>query len=59
VLPPLNAAGILVNRKTATVRPSTATTLLPWALVVLAVYAVALTVLGLGLLFFSGTLDAV
>ena len=58
-LPPLNAAGILLNRNTATARPSTATKLRPWALVVLAVYAVALTVLGLGLLFVSGIFDAV
>lgn len=59
VLPPLNALGILVNRKTATPRSSTAPMLRPWALGVIAVYGVGLTVLGLGMLFFSGTFDAV
>lgn len=58
-LPPLNAIGLFLNRNTDTARPQTATVLRPWALVVLAVYAVTLTVLGLGLLFLSNTFDAV
>ena len=59
VLPPLNLAAVLVNRRTATPRASTAPTLRPWALAVLAVYAVLLTVFGLGMLFLSGTFDGI
>jgi hypothetical protein len=58
VLPPLNAVAILVNRGTDTTPPSNALPLRPWALAVLAVYAVTLTIFGLGMLFFSGTFDS-
>ena len=58
VLPPVNAIAIIVNRSTEP-RLSSAMPLRPWALAVLAVYAVTLTVFGLGMLFFSGTLDSI
>ncbi len=58
VLPPVNAIAILVNRGTATPRPPGALPLRPWAVAVLVVYAVTLTVFGLGMLFFSGTFDS-
>ena len=58
VLPPVNAIAILLNRRTAP-RLSSAMPLQPWALAVLVVYAVTLTVFGLGMLFFSGTFDSI
>ena len=57
-LPPVNAIAILVNRGTDRTPPPGALMLRPWALGVLAVYAVTLTVFGLGMLFFSGTFDS-
>lgn len=59
VLPPLNAVAILLNRRTAIPRPPSATVLRPWTLGVLGIYAVVLTGFGLGMLFFSGTLDGI
>jgi hypothetical protein len=59
VLPPLNAVAVLLNRQTAIPRPPTTTVLRPWTLGVLGIYAVVLTGFGLGMLFFSGTVDGI
>lgn len=59
VLPPLNAVAVFLNRRTAIPRPPMATALRPWTLGVLGIYAVVLTGFGLGMLFFSGTLDGI